>query len=314
MTNVIADLHRHVGGALTPKTLQTIISHHGGKMSLPQIRKQLLFKKNEKRTFTSFLAKFNILDEIKWDNWSIQYAIRQIIWNIAGEGINYCELKLSIGRYMKDTNWTPEDILTYIREIINDEERKWDIKIGLALCLKYEWDKKLQKRIAKIIDTPKSREAVNAIDLVGNEQYFDHKFYKPIFKVWGEAKKGLQAHVGESQSEENVQLAIEHLGINRIAHGIKIAGNINLMKMVKERDICMDLALTSNLYTGVVKDIHSHPIRELFDYGIPITLGTDDPVILNTNLKKEFQLAKDIGFTPNELLTILGNSQKYKFS
>jgi adenosine deaminase len=308
------DLHRHCGGSISASTLQNIIKHHGGDISIQEIEKQLLFKKNEKKTFHGFLNKFNILDKIKWDPWSIDYTIRQIVWNLSKEGIKYCELKLSIGRYIKDTGWTPEDVIKHIDYILQEEGQRWDIQVGISLCLKYESKPKLQKRIAKIILDNKARDAVTAIDLVGDEAYFSPKLYKPIFKLWKEAGKGLQAHVGESCSAENVQLAIEYLGVQRIAHGIQIINNINIMKMVKERGIPLDIALTSNLYTGVVKKIKQHPIKKFFDFGIPITIGTDDPIILNTNLVKEYELAKkNFGFSDEELNKIMSNSFKFAF-
>jgi len=309
------DLHRHCGGSISAKTLHNIIKHHGGDLSIQEIEKQLLFKRNEKKTFHGFLNKFNILDKIKWDPWSIDYTIRQIVWDLKKEGIKYCELKLSIGRYIKDTEWSPEDIIRHINYILQEEGQRWDVQVGISLCLKYESAHKLQKRIAKVILDNKARDAVTAIDLVGDEAYFAPKFYKSIFKLWKEAGKGIQAHVGESCPAENVLLAVEYLGVQRIAHGIQIINNKDIMNLVKERGIPLDIALTSNLYTGVVKNIKQHPIRKFFDFGIPITIGTDDPIILNTNLVKEYELAKkSFGFTNEELKKIMQNSYNYAFN
>jgi adenosine deaminase len=303
------ELHRHIGGSISVNTVAQIT-----KLPKTHIKKQMLFGPREKPSFHGFLKKFNILDTIIWTKENIEYTIRQICWDIVREGIKYCELKLSIGKYIKHLNWKPEDIIVFVGDIIKDEESRWDISIGLVLSLKYESDRKLQKRFAKIITNSKAAEYIIGIDLVGDEEYYDSKFYKPIFKLWKDHGKGLQAHVGESQSPDNIRTAILDLKVDRIAHGIKATNNRDLIKLIRDSGVCLDIALTSNLMTGVIRNIKEHPIREFFDTGIPITIGTDDPVILNTNISKEYALSKDIfKFTNREIGQILENSVKYSF-
>ena len=303
------DLHRHIGGSISVDTISKIT-----KIPKSQIKKQMLFGRREKPSFQGFLKKFNILDNITWTKENIDYTIRQICWDIAKEGIKYCELKLSIGKYIKHLNWKPEDIIIFIGDIIKDEEQKWGLSLGLVLSLKYESDKKLQKKLAKVIINSKAAEYLVGIDLVGDEKYYDPKFYKPIFKLWRDHGKGLQAHVGESQSAENIKTAILDLKVNRIAHGIKASHNDDIIKLIRDTGVCLDIALTSNLMTGVVRDIKEHPIVEFFDAGIPITIGTDDPVILETNIAKEYTIAKNIfKFTDLEIKRIFENSIKHSF-
>jgi adenosine deaminase len=63
--------------------------------------------------------------------------------------------------------------------------------------------------------------------------------------------------------------------------------------MAKDRLICFDICLTSNLYTGVAS-IHDHPVNKMIENGFIISIGTDDPAILDTTLDKEFSLFKEI--------------------
>lgn len=317
MKFVKSDLHRHIGGAIEPTTIYEIIKHQEPKTNrtLKQIKHAVQFQPKDKKTFKNFLRKFDILDTIKWDEWAINYALKQICWNIAKEQISYCELKFSIGRYVKDTGWTPEQVIKFIHQVIQTECDIWGIEIKLVLALKYEADRKQQKRFAKTIEDPDIIQIVDGLDLVGNEYYFDKDFYTSIFKQWKKAKKGLQAHVGESQSAINVRHAIEKLQVDRIAHGIKAWKNKDIISLAKERDICFDIAPTSNYYTGVVKDLKKHPIRKLYDQGIAVTIGTDDPSILNIDLDHEYAiLQNDLGFSEPELIDIMRNSVKYAFN
>lgn len=303
------DLHRHIGGSIRIETIAKMI-----QLPIEEIKSKMLYAPNEQYTFQSFLRKFDILDKITWDKKNIHLLLKQIIWDIVAEKINYCELKLSIGRYVKDTGLTPNDAIRYIKDIISEEENNWDVVIGLVLSLKYEQDREQQKSFSSVINDSSVRASLVGIDLVGDEEYFDADFYEPIFKDWKNAGLGTQAHVGESQSAENVRLAVEKLKVDRIAHGIKIIDCPDIIDVVKKNDVSLDIAISSNLYTGIVRKLEEHPIRRLFDAGVQLTVGTDDPVILNTTLDHEYMLAKSLGFTDAELFSIMDNSIYYAFN
>ena len=66
--------------------------------------------------------------------------------------------------------------------------------------------------------------------------------------------------------------------------------------------------------TGVVERLEDHPVRRLFDAGVPITLNTDDPGIFETSLAREFDIVREaFGFSESELKTVAGNAYRYAF-
>ena len=305
------ELHRHVGGSINTTTIQMMKKD----LSLSEIQQALIMNGDDEKTFHKFLSKFDILDKVEWTRENIELAVRQVCWDVVKEQIQYCELKFSIGRYVKDTEMTPEEVIIYISDILIDESHKWDVQIVPVFSLKYETPREIQSKFAQVINNSKVAERIVGLDLVGDEQFFDHRFYKPIFDYWRSFGKGLQAHVGESQDVQNIRLAIEELGVNRIAHGIKAIEDDNIIKLLIDRNVSLDIAITSNICTGVVKSLSEHPVRKLFDMGVPITIGTDDPVILNTTIRKEFELLeKAFNFTADEISLIINNSAKFAFA
>jgi len=283
------------------------------KLNLLEVSRDMLFDKYEEKNFYRFLKKFDRLNDVKWTEQAIGTAIQQICWDLAIEKIKYCELKLSISRYMKDLELPPAEVIKIIYDIISYEEVKWSSTFSLVLCLKYESDRKEQLEIANVINDKAAVGMISGIDLVGDEAYFDAEFYRPIFEKYKEAGLGLEAHVGESQSVINVQQAIEVLHVDRIAHGIKAVDHPDILAMIKEHDICMDIAISSNIYTGVVQSIAEHPVKRLFDYGVDITIGTDDPIILNTSLNVEYNYLLQLGFTDSQIIKIMDNSIYHAF-
>ena len=123
----------------------------------------------------------------------------------------------------------------------------------------------------------------------------------------------LTAHAGESMGPESVWAALA-LGAERIGHGIAAVRDPALMRHLRDHDIPLEICITSNLVTGVVERLEDHPVRRLFDAGVPITLNTDDPAMFGCTLTGEYRLAAgQFGFSEAELRGIAENGFRYAF-
>jgi len=112
---------------------------------------------------------------------------------------------------------------------------------------------------------------------------------------------------------ESVWAALD-LGAERIGHGIASVRDPKLIEHLRERDIPLEICVTSNLVTGVVKRVDEHPVRRLYDAGVPIVLNTDDPAMFACTLTGEYRLAAQVfGFSEAELWAIAENGFRYAF-
>jgi len=83
---------------------------------------------------------------------------------------------------------------------------------------------------------------------------------------------------------------------------------------LRERDNPLEICITSNLVTGVVESLERHPLRRLYDAGVPIVLNTDDPAMFGCTLVGEYRLAaRAFGFSEAELRGIAENGFRYAF-
>jgi aminodeoxyfutalosine deaminase len=98
-------------------------------------------------------------------------------------------------------------------------------------------------------------------------------------------------HAGEAAGPESVEEALEQLRPDRIAHGISAASRPGLLERLARRRITLDICLTSNVRTGVVPRLEEHPLPRILQAGVPVTLGTDDPGLFETDLSREYRLA-----------------------
>jgi len=309
------DTHRHLGGSIPIDWIWRVIRDLGLK-HLAEDRSDVVtamtFAPNEHRDFYRFLSKFTILDHMPWTEGLIASSIKSVCDELEQEKIDYCWLDFSINKYMDALKWHKHEAIKFVHECF---ETYRPGGVGLVLSLKYESTKASQRQYADLINNPDIADRLIGLDLVGDEEQFDYKFYQPIFKEWKNAGKMLRAHVAESQSAENGLHAIQHLGVTNIAHGIKMIES-EMMEIALDHDITFDLGLTSNYLTGVWTNPDYHPIIALIDTGQKVTLGTDDPIQCSITLDDEFILARYLGVGDDDI-TIMkkianDNCDKYR--
>lgn len=253
----------------------------------------MTYNENDLYTYESFFNKFKILDSIEWNMDLIDITIQDAIWNLKKEKIDKAEIKFSINKYLKYINISPNELILWFLNRFDYHASKWNINVDLVLSLKHQMDKQTQIDIANCINNDLIAEYISGIDVVGNENFFCADFYKPIFERWDTAGKACMVHVGEIDRPDNVSEAIKKLPIDRICHGIAAANDKEIAKISRDKQIVFDLCLTSNMFTGVAKK-DDHPILKMLENGFLITIGTDDPIIFNTTLDKEYNLFKNI--------------------
>lgn len=126
-----------------------------------------------------------------------------------------------------------------------------------------------------------------AIDLFGDE-YLGVTHFKQVFELATEAGMIKKAHVGEFGTAEMVKEAVEILELDQVQHGIAAATSPDVMAFLREEKIMLNICPSSNVILDRVKDYASHPIKQLHEQGVKVTINTDDMLIFNQSVSQEY--------------------------
>jgi adenosine deaminase len=153
---------------------------------------------------------------------------------------------------------------------------------------------------------------VVALGLGGPESGLPRTMFKEWFTRARTAGYWTVAHAGETGGAEHVRQAVIDLDVRRVEHGTRAAEDPAVLRLLAERRVCCDIALTSNECLKVVPSVAAHPLRRFLEAGVPVTLSTDDPPFFGTDLAREWRRGRDeLGLTMGELWEMNLNGLRY---
>jgi adenosine deaminase len=181
-----------------------------------------------------------------------------------------------------------KQILNTFRQAKNDAYAP----IDYLLSLRYDCSEAIASILTDYISQHDDIfDTFRGIDLVGNEKTMSKNNLEDFIDPWRNKGKIIRAHVGEYGDEEHIAYAIRTLKITRIAHGICVK-DPDIIGEIKDKDIPLDICISSNFLTGNVKHLIDHPLKRLIGLGLRLTIGTDDPTVFNTDMGKELRYCK----------------------
>jgi adenosine deaminase len=160
--------------------------------------------------------------------------------------------------------------------------------------------------VDKIMDEILSFNYFKSIDIYcGDDLDESIRNYKDIKITCRKAKKAglkLKAHVGEYGTADDVMKAVEEWELDEVQHGIGAASSPQIMNWLAQHKIRLNVCPTSNIMLERVPSYIEHPIKKLYDYGVPVTINTDDMLIFNQSVSQEYLNLLDAGLMTAEEL------------
>ena len=169
----------------------------------------------------------------------------------------------------------------------------------------------VEKTAREVLNNPHSD--LVGFGLAGDELHFPPKLFTKTFNMLHEEKFPITVHAGEWDGPEKIRDAIELLHPTRLGHGVRCIEEPALVEYIKELDIVLETCPTSNIATKIYKNYQDHPVKQLFDYGVKITVNSDDPPFFNASIAGEYEVMKSLGLSDYELKLLTKNAVENSF-
>src|SRR5688572_19712932 len=307
------DLHCHLDGSLRLKTILELAEQQ--KIKLPAEDEAGLAKMLQGRVCRSleeYLVAFDVTLSVMQTEEALYRSAYELAVDAAAENVRYLEARYSPALHLqKGLKMTT--VIDAVLEGLRDAKRKVGIKYGVIVCGIRHINPQTSMRLAELCVAYKNR-GVIGFDLAGAEYNFPAKDHKDAFLLILKNNVNCTAHAGEAYGPESVSQAIHYLGAHRIGHGTRLREDGDLLNYVNDHRIPMEVCPSSNVQTGAVPDLASHPLRFYFDYGLRVTINTDNRLITDTTVTKELWLAhREMGMSLEDLVTIIVSGFKSAF-
>ncbi len=293
-----AELHVHLEGSIEPATLQEI----DPSLSLAEIEAHTTYE-----DFAGFLRAYVWVNKRLETPEHYALALRRLASTLSAQGVVYAEITLSAGVIL----WKGQD-LEAIYSALWEETRRAPIEIRWILDAIRQFGAEAARPVVEFAARARQRGVV-AFGIGGDEVRGPAREFAEVFHEARAAGLRLTCHAGETAGSESVREALA-IGAERIGHGIAAIEDEALMAELRERAIPLEVCVTSNVRTGVVASPATHPLRRLYERGVPVLINTDDPALFGCTLASEYELAGRLGFSETELEELAEASLRFAFA
>ena len=162
-------------------------------------------------------------------------------------------------------------------------------------------------RLAELAVAYKGKGVVG-FDLAGAEEGHPARRHREAVQLIHDNNVNVTIHAGEAYGPESIAQAVHVCGANRIGHGVRLRENGELLNYLNDHRIPLEMCPSSNVQTGSVTSFAAHPLKFFFDFGLRVSVNTDNRLMSGTTLTDEYlHAASGLGFTFDELAEIALN-------
>jgi aminodeoxyfutalosine deaminase len=283
-----AELHVHHVGSASPEAVAELAERHAGSSPVPADPAALA----EYFTFTDFghfiEVYLSVVDLIRdpADVWTLTHQVGR---DLAAQQVRYAEL--TVTPYTSIARGIAAEAFC---EAIEDARAAVARDFGTSLrwCFDIPGESGLEAADVTLDVALTCRpDGLVSFGLGGPEVGVTRPQFAPYFAQARAAGLHSVPHAGESTGPETVWDSLEHLGAERIGHGIAAAQDPALMAALVERGVSLEVCPTSNVRTRSVPSLAEHPLPTLVEHGVTVSINSDDPPMFSTTLAEEYLIA-----------------------
>lgn len=318
-------LHDHLDGGLRPGTVIELakdIKYRKLPTNDPGELAQWFHIGANRGNLVEFLRGFEYTIAVMQTKESLERVAYEMMEDMKNDGVCYVETRFSPIFHINKSLY-PEDVVMAVINGLEKGKKDFDVGYGLILCAMRNMKNSLE--IAELAVNFKDSGVVG-FDLAGEEGGYPPKKHIDAFQFIQRSNFNITIHAGEAFGKESIWQAIQWCGAHRIGHATHLREDIvidnegnsvvfgDLTQYILDKRIPLEICLLSNLHTGAVDKLENHPFKILYDNKFRVTINTDDRLMSNTSMTKEFITAQDyFGITLDDIEKITINAMKSAF-
>ena len=317
-------LHEHLDGVVRPRTLIDL-ARESGYTRLPTEEPEALaawfLRGANQGSLPKYLEGFTHTIAVMQTPEALERVAYEQVEDLKHDGIVYFETRFAPVFHTR-AGLTHQQIVTAVLKGLERGKRDFGVPSGLIICAMRNMNVSLE--MAELAVDFRERGVVG-FDLAGEEGGYPPKKHIDAFHYIQRQNFNITVHAGEGFGKESIWQAIQYCGAHRIGHGTRLVDDIalaagkavkfgDLAQYVLDKRIPLEICLISNVHTGAAPSLAEHPFKIFFQEKFRVTLNTDNRLMSDTNMVKEFQAAADtfgLGVDDFEKITI--NAMKSAF-
>jgi adenosine deaminase len=259
-----------------------------------------------------YLQRFDITIALLQTPEAIERVAYEMVEDAAADNLRYLEVRYC-PRLSRRHDLSFDEVVAAERRGFARGETDFGVKTGIINCSLRHYEPAMSIALAE--SSVRCRPlGVVGFDLAGAESGHPAEYHAAAFDIAHQGLLGITVHAGEAAGAESVAAAVLRCHANRIGHGTRLRENPALQDYVRDRRICIETNITSNLQTRAIERAADHPVRQYFDAGLNVTLGTDNWLMSGVSLTDEYWLAhRELGFTRAEIDRMILNAFESAF-
>jgi aminodeoxyfutalosine deaminase len=304
------ELHLHLEGTIQPETLLKLSKRHDAEPLTAEAAKKLYVYEN----FQGFMDSFKAVSSRLKGPEDYELITYDMIRDLAAQGVVHAEVYISFGIIYYWKNAEVEPFVEAIeRGRIRAEKDFGTTVYWLIDAVRHFGAEEAAKVFRKAAALKAIYPSIVGIGIGGDEARGSADLFRDSYAEARTAGLRLTAHAGETIGPESIWAAI-NIGAERVGHALSAQRDQELLEVLAQKQIPLELNVTSNLKTGCCPGIDDHPVKMYFESGLMVTINSDDPPMFGSNLLDEYVLVQErFEFSLEQMRELAANSVEASF-
>jgi adenosine deaminase len=308
------DLHVHLDGSLRLETIIELAREKNIELPSmdPAVLRRTMHLGENCGSLVEYLKAFDVTLRVLQHKDNLFRVAYELAEDAARENVRYMEVRyapmLHTREGLKLTS-VVEAVLAGLRAA----QEEYGIESNVILCGIRNVSPESSLEMAELAVAYKGRGVVG-FDLAGAEYDHPAKHHRRAFQLVRDNNINVTIHAGEAYGPESIAQAIHVCGAHRIGHGCRLREDGDLLHYVNDHRIPLECCPSSNVQTGAVTTLASHPLKFYFNLGLRVTVNTDNRLVTDTTVSKELWIChKEMGLPLADIKSIVVAGFKSSF-